>query len=104
MKNYEYEQNKNYESTKQMFEECRKDVGVSKGVKRAIPVLMMRFAFRIFRKMECVLRRSLKTDFAEKLSGAGTEKTSICCTAVFVLPIIQSGFRWTRKAKVRHYI
>ena len=39
MKNYEYEQNKNYESTKQMFEECRKDVGVSKGVKRAIPVV-----------------------------------------------------------------
>ena len=44
----------------------------------------MRSAFRIFRKMECVLRRSLKTDFAEKLSGAGTEKTSICCTAVSV--------------------
>lgn len=39
MKNYEYEQNKNYESTKQMFEECRKDVSVSKGVKRAIPVV-----------------------------------------------------------------
>ena len=39
MKNYEYEQNKNYESTKQMFEECRKDVGVSKGVKKAIPVV-----------------------------------------------------------------
>lgn len=39
MKNYEYEQNKNYESTKQMLEECRKDVSVSKGVKRAIPVV-----------------------------------------------------------------
>lgn len=36
MKNYEYEQNKNYESTKQMFEECRKDVGVSKGVKLSL--------------------------------------------------------------------
>ena len=102
MKNYEYEQNKNYESTKQMFEECRKDVGVSKGVKRAIPVVDDEICFSdIPENGVCI---TLKTDFAEKLSGAGTEKTSICCTAVFVLPIIQSGFRWTRKAKVRHYI
>ena len=53
MKNYEYEQNKNYESTKQMFEECRKDVGVSKGVKRAIPVVDDEICFfGYFRKME----------------------------------------------------
>lgn len=39
MKNYEYEQNKNYESTKRMFEEWRKDVGVSKDLRSTIPVV-----------------------------------------------------------------
>ena len=39
MKNYEYEQNKNYENTKRMFEACRKDVGVSKDFRRTIPVV-----------------------------------------------------------------
>ena len=29
MRNYQDEQNKNYENTKQMFEACRKDVGDS---------------------------------------------------------------------------
>lgn len=39
MKNYEYEQNKNYENTKRMFEACRKDVGASKDFRRTIPVV-----------------------------------------------------------------
>lgn len=30
MRNYQDEQNKNYENTKQMFEACRNDVGDSK--------------------------------------------------------------------------
>lgn len=39
MKNYEYEQNENYESTKQMFEACRKDVGYTKRVRITIPTV-----------------------------------------------------------------
>ena len=34
MRNYQDEQNKNYENTKQMFEACRKDVGDSKKARR----------------------------------------------------------------------
>mgnify|MGYP000090270112 CR=1 FL=1 len=30
MRNYQDEQNKNYENTKQMFEACRKDVAILK--------------------------------------------------------------------------
>ena len=39
MRNYQDEQNKNYENTKQMFEACRKDVGDSKKARRTMPIV-----------------------------------------------------------------
>mgnify|MGYP007032779011 CR=1 FL=1 len=104
MRNYQDEQNKNYENTKQMFEACRKDVGASKDFRRTIPVVNDAICLQIFRKAACVLLHSLKTGFVEKLSGVGTDKTSICCTAVFAWQITRSGFRWIRQEEVRHYI
>ena len=39
MRNYQDEQNKNYENTKQMFEACRNDVGDSKKARRTMPIV-----------------------------------------------------------------
>ena len=39
MRNYQDEQNKNYENTKQMFEACRKDIGDSKKARRTMPIV-----------------------------------------------------------------
>ena len=45
MRNYQDEQNKNYENTKQMFEACRKDVGDSKKARRTMPIdLLCRYS------------------------------------------------------------
>ena len=83
MRNYQDEQNKNYENTKQMFEACRKDIGDSKKARRTMPIVDDEICF---------------ADIPEN----GVCIT--CCTAVSVLHIILSGFRWTRKVTARHCI
>ena len=99
MRNYQDEQNKNYENTKQMFEACRKDVGDSKKARRTMPIVDDEICFA-----DIPERHNLKMGFAERLSGAEVEKMFICCTAVSVWQIILSGFRWTRKVTARHCI
>ena len=100
MRNYQDEQNKNYENTKQMFEACRKDVGDSKKARRTMPIVDDEICFAdIPENGVCIT-----SQFAERLSGAEVEKMFICCTAVSVWQIILSGFRWTRKVTARHCI
>ena len=104
MRNYQDEQNKNYENTKQMFEACRKDIGDSKKARRTMPIVDDEICFADIPENGVCITSQFENGLCGEIIWCRSEKMFICCTAVSVLQIILSGFRWTRKVTARHCI
>ena len=102
MRNYQDEQNKNYENTKQMFEACRNDVGDSKKARRTMPIVDDEICFADIPENGVCITSQFENGLCGEIIWCRSGEDVYMLHSVW--QIILSGFRWTRKVTARHCI